>query len=107
MRGKHSSVVLTPLHTLRSAACEREQRLDGSRGRKPQALRTRIRALSILCSTYFSGLSLVRKPFVGGAIVRDVYEVLREKEKGLEQVRREVEAVRLAVPLVNESEGSP
>jgi hypothetical protein len=52
-------------------------------------------------------LSLVRKPFVGGAIVRDVYEVLREKVKGLEQVRREVEALRLAVQLVNESEGSP
>jgi hypothetical protein len=39
--------------------------------------------------------------------VRDVYEVLREKENGLEQVRREVEALRLAVQLVNESEGSP
>jgi hypothetical protein len=40
-------------------------------------------------------------------IVRDVYEVLREKEKALEQIRREVEALRLAVQLVNESEGSP
>ena len=39
--------------------------------------------------------------------MRDVYEVLREKENGLEQVRREVEALRLAVQLVNESEGCP
>jgi hypothetical protein len=39
--------------------------------------------------------------------VRDVYDVLREKENGLEQVRREVEALRLVVQLVNESEGSP
>ena len=39
--------------------------------------------------------------------MRDVYEVLREKENGLEQVRREVEALRLAVQLVNEPEGSP
>ena len=40
-------------------------------------------------------------------MVPDVYEVLREKENGLEQVRREVEALRLVVQLVNESEGSP
>jgi hypothetical protein len=39
--------------------------------------------------------------------VRDVYEVLREKENGLEQVRREVEALRLVVQLVNEPEGFP
>lgn len=39
--------------------------------------------------------------------MRDVYEVLREKENSLEQVRREVEALRLAVQLINESEGSP
>jgi hypothetical protein len=39
--------------------------------------------------------------------VRNVYEVLREKEDGLEQVRRELEALRLVIQLVNESEGSP
>jgi hypothetical protein len=39
--------------------------------------------------------------------VRDVYEVLREKENGLQQVRREVEALRLTVRLVGESEDSP
>lgn len=39
--------------------------------------------------------------------MRDVYEVLREKENGLEQLRREVEALRLMVRLVNESEDSP
>jgi hypothetical protein len=39
--------------------------------------------------------------------VRDVYEVLREKENGLEQLRQEVEALRLTVRLVNESEDSP
>ena len=39
--------------------------------------------------------------------MRDVYEVLREKENGLEQLRREVEALRLTVRLVNESEDSP
>jgi hypothetical protein len=39
--------------------------------------------------------------------VRDVYEVLREKERGLERVRREVEALRLTAQLVNESEDLP
>lgn len=39
--------------------------------------------------------------------MRDVYEVLREKENGLEQLRREVDALRLTVRLVNESEDSP
>jgi hypothetical protein len=50
---------------------------------------------------------MVRKPLVGGEIVRDVYEVLREKERGLERVRREVEALRLTAQLVNESEDLP
>ena len=50
---------------------------------------------------------MVRKPLVGGEIVRDVYEVLREKERGLERVRREVEALRLTAQLVNESEDFP
>jgi hypothetical protein len=40
-------------------------------------------------------------------MVRDVYEVLREKERGLERVRREVEALRLTAQLVNESEDLP
>ena len=39
--------------------------------------------------------------------MRDVYEVLREKENGLEQLRREVQALRLTVRLVDESEDSP
>lgn len=39
--------------------------------------------------------------------MRDVYEVLREKERGLERVRREVEALRLTAQLVNESEDLP
>ena len=39
--------------------------------------------------------------------MRDVYEVLREKENGLEQLRQEVEALRLTVRLVNKSEASP
>jgi hypothetical protein len=39
--------------------------------------------------------------------VRDVYKVLKEKENGLERLRREVEALRLAVQLVNEPEDSP
>jgi hypothetical protein len=50
---------------------------------------------------------MVRKPLIGGEIVRDVYEVLREKERGLERVRREVEALRLTAQLVNESEDLP
>jgi hypothetical protein len=50
---------------------------------------------------------MVRKPLVGGEILRDVYEVLREKERGLERVRREVEALRLTAQLVNESEDLP
>jgi hypothetical protein len=39
--------------------------------------------------------------------VRDVYEVLREKEKRLLKVRREVEALRLTAQLVAEQEESP
>jgi hypothetical protein len=39
--------------------------------------------------------------------VRDVYQVLSEKENDLERVRREVEALRLTVQMVNESEDSP
>ena len=39
--------------------------------------------------------------------MRDVYEVLMEKESELQRVRREVEALRLAVRLLIESEESP
>lgn len=39
--------------------------------------------------------------------MRDVYEVLKEKEKWLLQVRREVEALRLTAKLVAEQEESP
>lgn len=39
--------------------------------------------------------------------MRDVYEVLREKEKDFEKVRLEVEALRLTAHLLNESEDSP
>lgn len=39
--------------------------------------------------------------------MRDVYEVLKEKEKWLLQVRREVEALRLTAQLVAEQEESP
>jgi hypothetical protein len=35
--------------------------------------------------------------------VRDVYEVLREKEDAIEQVRREVEALRSVTPLLSDS----
>jgi hypothetical protein len=35
--------------------------------------------------------------------VRDVYEVLREKEDAIEQVRREVEALRSVTPLLADS----
>jgi hypothetical protein len=37
------------------------------------------------------------------AIVRDVYEVLREKEQAIEQVRREVEALRSVTPLLSDA----
>jgi hypothetical protein len=37
------------------------------------------------------------------AIVRDVYEVLREKEEAIEQVRREVEALRSVTPLLSDA----
>jgi hypothetical protein len=39
--------------------------------------------------------------------VRDVYEVLMEKESDLQRVCREVEALRLAVRLLIESEEPP
>jgi hypothetical protein len=35
--------------------------------------------------------------------VRDVYEVLREKEEAIEQVRREVEALRSVTPLLSDA----
>jgi hypothetical protein len=35
--------------------------------------------------------------------VRDVYEVLREKERAIEQVRREVEALYSVTPLVSDA----
>lgn len=34
--------------------------------------------------------------------MQDVYEVLREKEIAIERVRREIEALRLALPLLND-----
>jgi hypothetical protein len=37
------------------------------------------------------------------AIVRDVYEVLREKEGAIEQVRREVEALYSVTPLLSDA----
>ena len=39
--------------------------------------------------------------------MRNVYDVLREKQKCVEQVRREVEALRLTAQLVNETENPP
>lgn len=39
--------------------------------------------------------------------MRDVYEVLREKQECVEQVRREVEALRLTAQLVNETDNPP
>lgn len=39
--------------------------------------------------------------------MRNVYEVLMEKESELQRVRQEVEALRLAVQLLIESEESP
>ena len=47
------------------------------------------------------------KPLAGPAIMRDVHAVLRESEKKLEQVRREVEALRLTLQLIEESENFP
>jgi hypothetical protein len=39
--------------------------------------------------------------------MRNIYDVLREKQKCVEQVRREVEALRLTAQLVNETENHP
>jgi hypothetical protein len=47
------------------------------------------------------------KPLVGRVIMREIDEVLREKENNFEQVRREVDALRLAVQLLEEPEDSP
>jgi hypothetical protein len=38
--------------------------------------------------------------------VRDVYEVLREKEDAIERVRREVKALRLVIPLLADAKTS-
>jgi len=38
--------------------------------------------------------------------VRDIYEVLREKEAAIESVRREVEALRLVIPLLGHARPS-
>lgn len=44
------------------------------------------------------------KPLFGRAIMRDVNEVLKETENKLEQVRREVAALHLALQLVEDSD---
>jgi len=38
--------------------------------------------------------------------VRDIYEVLREKEDAIESVRREVKALRLVIPLLADAKTS-
>jgi hypothetical protein len=39
--------------------------------------------------------------------VRDIYELLKEKETALERIRREVEALRLACRLLDDEGGTP
>jgi hypothetical protein len=41
-----------------------------------------------------------------GGNVRDIYEVLREKEDAIERVRREVKALRLVIPLLADAKTS-
>ena len=54
------------------------------------------------------GVGLLR--FLGahpqGGNVRDIYEVLREKEDAIERVRREVKALRLVIPLLADAKTS-
>ncbi len=42
-----------------------------------------------------------------GALMRNIYEVLKEKENDLERVRQEVEALRLVAPLVADKAAAP
>jgi hypothetical protein len=42
--------------------------------------------------------------FVGGTCVKDVYEVLRQKELEVSRLKQEVEALRVAAPLLSDGE---